>query len=96
MWLKLIEYASSDKKNTVYFRHIKSKVKGDVQGVDTVCWDYLYDYTFGRQTLQIASLESLQERIWESLTFQCIHTSASDLPVCSRCTSIQNQMVYLS
>ena len=50
------------------FVTLDGKVKGDVQGVDTVCCTYLYDDRFGCNVAG-TSLESLQERIWESLTF---------------------------
>ena len=70
------------------FVTLDGKVKGDVQGVDTVCCTIFMMIDLAANVAG-TSLESLQERFTG-------RTSASDLPVCSRCTSIQNQMVYLS
>jgi hypothetical protein len=61
-----IELASSDKKSR--FVILDGTVKGDVQGVDTVCCT-IFMMTDLALNVPGTSLESLQERIWESLTF---------------------------
>ncbi|MGB6530196.1 MAG: hypothetical protein WBF33_19000 [Candidatus Nitrosopolaris sp.] len=50
------------------FVTLDGKVIGDVQGVDTVCCT-IFMMTDLAANVAGTSLESLQERIWESLTF---------------------------
>jgi hypothetical protein len=47
-------------------------LKGDVQGIDTVCCT-IFMMTDLAANVASTSLESLQERIWESLTFHWIY-----------------------